>query len=264
MHFTFKKDFNYKVIPAFLMLLVLSTQAQAIVSMESVHLGEPPQGFTGAFDLSIDAEYGNTEEIDVSTGLKLQLAKDKNVDFVLMSYSYGETSDVRDENESFLHLRHIHQRDTRFAWEAFSQLSSDEFTSLKLRGLVGGGVRLTLGEITDQRAFYLGVGGFYERERLDIDATSNVDETSNTVRGNIYFVVKHQFNKQVSLVSSTYYQPALDEFSDFRANEDASLVSSLTDDLSFKVGIKIEHDSDPPPDVDKTDTTIHVGVSLAF
>ncbi len=263
MIFIFKNNF-FKIVTTFSSLLVVSTPGYAIVNMESVHLGKPQQGFTGEFELSIDADYGNTEEIDVSTGLKLQWAKDKNIDFILMSYSYGETSDVRDENESFVHLRHIHQRNKRFAWEAFSQFSSDEFTRLKLRGLLGGGARLTLGEISDQRAFYLGVGGFYERERLDIDATSNADEKSNTVRGNTYLVAKHQFNNQVSLVSSTYYQPALDEFSDFRAIEDVSLVSNLTNDMAFRVGLKIEYDSEPPLNVDETDTTIHVGLSLHF
>ena len=247
-----------------LLLLVSAPAAHAIVSMESVHLGKPPQGFTGAFELSIDAEYGNTEEVSASTGLKLQWSEDKNIDFVLANYVYGESSGVKNENKAFVHLRHIHQRNNRFAWEVFSQLSNDEFTSLNLRALIGGGVRLALGELTDKRAFYLGLGGFYEREQLDIDNAASNEETEETVRGNTYLVLKYQFNSHVSLVSSTYYQPAIDKFSDYRAIEDASLVSKLSDDFSLRVGLNIQHDSEPPPDVEKTDTSINIGMALNF
>jgi len=65
---------------SFRLILLFSTfcisyKALAIVSMESVHLGKPPQGFSGAFDLSFDADYGNTEERTASTGIKLQNTK---------------------------------------------------------------------------------------------------------------------------------------------------------------------------------------------
>jgi putative salt-induced outer membrane protein YdiY len=247
-----------------LLLLMSSTAAPAIVSMESVHLGKPPQGFSGQFDLSVDADYGNTEAADASTGLKLQWSEDHNIDFVLANYAYGESAGTRNKNNAFIHVRHIHQRSAHIAWEAFSQLSNNEFTRLNVRALIGGGVRLTLGELTAERAMYLGLGGFYEREQLDIDSTNNIEQTNETVRGNIYLVMKYQFNSHVSLVSSTYYQPAVDEVSDYRAIEDASIVSKLTDGLSLRMGVNVQHDSRPPPEVKKTDSSINVGLSVNF
>lgn len=261
---TNKKGFRLKVIPVLLLLMFLSSGANAIVSMESVHLGKPPQGFTGAFELGADADYGNTEEVSASTAVKLQWSEDKTTDFALVNYAYGESAGVRNKNNAFVHLRHIQQFRRQTAWEVFSQFSSDEFTRLNLRALVGGGARLTLGTMTGQRAIYLGLGGFYEHEKLDVNGSPAIDETEETVRGSTYLILKYQFNTNVSLVSSTYYQPALDDLSDFRATENASLVSKLTDDLSFKAGLNIRHDSEPPPDVDKTDTSISIGFSVNF
>lgn len=249
----------------FSMLLLLSSPlAQAIVSMESVHLGKPPQGFNGSFDLSVDAEYGNTEKASVSTGVKLQWSKDKNTDFVLANYAYGENSGVKNKNKSFVHLRHIYQFSESLAWEAFTQFSNNEFTRLNLRALLGGGARLRLEESTDSGAVYLGLGGFYERESLDVDTSGGAKETETAFRGNVYLVVKYQFNQSVSLLSSTYYQPALDELSDYRAIENASIVSKLTQDLSMKLGIDVQHDSEPPPGVEKTDSGITVGFTVNF
>jgi putative salt-induced outer membrane protein YdiY len=245
-------------------LAILPSLAHAIVNMESVHLGKPEQGFSGNFDLSIDAQYGNTEKSTASTGMKLQWAEDKNTDFVLASYSYGESGGVKDTNKSFVHLRHIHQIDDSIAWEAFTQLSSNEFTRLNLRALLGGGARLTLGKISDKHAIYLGLGGFYEREELDVETSGSDTKIEKTFRGNGYLVMKYQFNPYVTMVSATYYQPALDEFSDYRAIENASLVSQLTDELSLQLAVDIQHDSKPAPDVKKTDTSVTVGFSLRF
>ncbi len=244
--------------------LCVSHQALAIVSMESVHLGKPPQGFSGAFDLSFDADYGNTEERTTSTGIKLQNTSEQRINFVIANYEYGESSGTKIKNKSFLHYRHIYQRQADYALEGFAQLSSNEFTRLNLRALAGGGIRLTLGEITDKRAFLLGLGAFYEREDLDVDASLGEDETSEAVRANVYLVMKFHFNDNVSLVSSTYLQPDFGQLSDFRAIEDLSLVSKLTERLALKIGLDVSHDSKPPPAVEKTDTSIKVGLSVSF
>jgi len=245
-------------------ILMSPALAHAIVSMESVHLQEPPQGFVGNFDLNVDAEYGNTEKSSVSTGAKLQWTRDNTTNFVLGNYAYGKSFGVKDKNKSFVHLRHIHQLNDTLAWEAFTQFSHNEFTRLKLRALFGGGGRLAIGRPSDKRAAYLGLGAFFEREKLDIDPASNENDTENTVRANTYLVLKYQFNPYVSVVSSTYYQPALDQFSDFRAIEIGSLVSKLTNDLALHLAVDIEHDSKPPAGIKQTDSSLTIGFSLTF
>jgi putative salt-induced outer membrane protein YdiY len=235
----------------------------AIVSMEDIHLGKPPEGFTGAFELSLKLDDGNTQQTAASTGLKLQWTQGINTDFILVNYEYGESDGVRDKNKGFLHLRHIHQAEKQYAWEAFSQASFNEFTKLNLRALLGGGVRLTLGQVSDRQASHLGLGAFYEHEELDTDL-SGESAREDAFRANSYLVFKYQFNDHVSMVSSTYFQPNLEDFSDFRAIENISLVSKLTDSLSLTASIDIAHDSDPPPEVEQTDTSLKLGLVVNF
>ncbi|MGD8593386.1 MAG: DUF481 domain-containing protein [Gammaproteobacteria bacterium] len=248
----------------FLLTLFFVGPAHAIVSMESVHLGKTPEGYSGAFDINAIGEYGNTEKSSVSTGLKLVRKKDAITNFVLMNYQYGQSAGVRDKNKAFIHGRHIHQMTSKYAWEGFAQASSDEFTRLTLRLLVGGGARIGLWSQSDAMKGFFGLGGFYEKEKLDIESTAEEDDTKNAWRGNMYFVVKAQINEHVSVVSTTYYQPNLGYLDDFRAIEDASLVSNLTESLAAKISLDVSHDSKPVSGVKNTDTTLKVGLDVSF
>lgn len=246
-----------------MVLLCAPIYTHAIVSMENIHLGKPPQGFTGSFALELAHESGNTEQSSVETGVKFQWTRNRVTDFILANYAYADSAGVRNKNKAFMHYRHIYQIDDELAWEGFTQFSADEFTKLSLRALVGGGVRITLGEATDTSAFYLGLGAFYEHEELDTIYPDEPD-TEDTLRANTYLVYKYRFNAYVSMVSATYYQPALDDFSDYRASENLSVESRLTGSLSLKAGVDIAHDSEPPRDVKRTDTAIKVGIVVNF
>lgn len=247
-----------------LFAVLLWTPAHAIVSMESIHLGKPPQGYSGAFDINAIGEYGNTEKSSVSTGLKLVRNKAAATDFMLANYQYGQSGGVRDKNKAFIHGRHIQQLTPKYAWEGFAQASSDEFTRLKLRLLLGAGARISLWQNADSLQGFFGLGGFYEKERLDVEEGSGEDKTTEAWRANVYLVYKASINEHVSVVSTTYYQPNLDRFGDFRAIEDASLVSKLTDKLAAKISLDVTHDSEPPSGVKNTDTTLSVGLDVSF
>jgi putative salt-induced outer membrane protein YdiY len=231
--------------------------------MEDLHLGTPPQGFTGSFALDLALDRGNTEQQGAASGAKFQWTEGKITDFILMNYEYGETSGIKIKNNGFTHYRHIEQRDIKYAWEGFAQGSFNEFTNLKLRALLGGGIRLTLGERNDKKAILLGLGAFYEREKLDSIYPDEAN-TENKVRASSYLVIKFQFNGHVSLVNSAYYQPSLSGPDDFRVIEDLKLVSKLSEDTSIKVGINIAYDNEPPRDIKQTDSSLKVGIVVNF
>lgn len=245
-------------------LLVTTHTAQAIVSMESVHLGKPPEGYSGALDVNASGAWGNTQTQIVAAGLKLVRHKNPITDFMLVNYQYGESRGARDKNKAFIHGRHIQQITEKYAWEGFAQLSKDEFTRLKRRGLLGAGARMGLWQSSKVTQGFLGLGGFYEQEKLDVDTALGESDKETAWRGNMYFVIKTKLNTAVSLLSTTYYQPDLNKVADFRAIEDASLVSQLTDKLAAKITLDVSHDSKPPSGVKQTDTSLTVGVDLSF
>jgi putative salt-induced outer membrane protein YdiY len=253
-----------RILPAILLFSLSALPAQAVVSLEDLHLEKPTEGFAGEFDLSAGGASGNTDKIDLSAGARLQWHAGDQTSFLVMSYAYGQSNDVRDTNRIFLHARHILQTSDPLAWELFLQGERNEFGRIAYRRLVGGGARFTLLERQERSAGFLGAGAFYEWETVTDTVGTTDTGTESTWRGNLYLVLKYNFNKTVRLVSSTYYQPSFDDTSDFRAFENAALEVSMTDKLGLRVSVEVRYDSRPPQTIEETDVTYRTGINYKF
>jgi putative salt-induced outer membrane protein YdiY len=241
-----------------------SLNAAAIVNMEEMRVGPPKAGFSGNLDLSVNGAHGNTDKQEAGLGSRLQWQYEQSTDFIVLSYDYAESSNVRNTNKSFAHGRHVVQFQPKYAWEAFVQVEKNEFARLSFRGLLGAGLRFTLAQTAERVGLYLGAGAFWSRETLDKKPGLTDDGTESFSRANFYLVYKHKINSHLSVVSTTYYQPRLDNGSDFRALEQAGLVVKLTDSLNLKLSLDIAHDSRPPQTIDKTDTSYNTSLSYQF
>ena len=242
---------------------MVSFPAAAIVNMESLHLGQPEDGWSGRFELSASGSTGNTEKWDAAAGLRLQRHEGVNTSFLVLDYTYSRSLGQTNTDKGFAHLRHIYQYNTDIAYEGFLQAAQDPFARLAYRRLAGAGLRYTLTEPSPQHAWFLGVGAFYEKEQLTNPAPTE-DEFDKGWRGNLYLVMKHQFNNQTRFISSTYYQPRLSDTDDFRILERAGLSVSLAEKLSLQLSIDVSYDSEPPLGVRKTDTGYRTGISYQF
>ena len=238
--------------------LFVSSQASAIVNVENMRVQKKADGFSGELELDSDLLSGNTESKRLSLGNRLQWDYGKKTNFIISNFSYGESSGVRDVNKGFIHLRHVMHVSDQWAWEGFGQMEQNEFTRLSYRGLIGGGLRRTLNQDDDKSGTYLGLGGFYSTERLDDNTTTNL------VRANVYFVIKHALNDTNRFISTTYYQPALDNPDDFRALEQLTYEISLNKKLDLQLSLDISHDSQPPAGVKPTDSGFHTGIKYKF
>lgn len=252
-----------KAVP-FALACLWAGQAYAIVNIENMRVGAPEPGYSGNVDLSVSGNSGNTDTTAAALDSRLQHYRDKVTDFVVLSYDYGETNGRRNTNSSFLHGRHIVQYRPRRAWESYLQAERNEFTRLSFRGLAGTGLRFTLAEADDRIGLYLGAGAYYTRETLEFRPGLTDHGTDEYGSASFYLSYKHQLNPQVSVMSTTYYQPRLDDGEDFRALEQASLAVKMNDRLSLKLSLDIRHDSRPPQTVEKTDVSYFTGLSYQF
>jgi len=253
-----------RILPAIFLLILGTLPAQAVVSLENLHLKKPAEGFEGEFDLSAGGASGNTDKADLSAGTRLQWQTGNHTSFLVMSYAYGQSNDVRDTNRIFLHARHILLTSDPLAWELFLQGERNEFGRIAFRRLAGGGARFTLLERQDHSAAFFGTSVFYERETVTDTVDTTDTGTESTWRGNLYLVLKYHINENVRLVSSTYYQPSFDDANDFRALEIAALEVSLTDKLGLRVSAEARHDSRPPQTIEETDVTYRTGINYKF
>jgi len=246
------------------LLLGWMASAHAIVNIEALHTGEPQPGYSGTVNVSVDGQSGNTDKLSINGGARLQWHGGAVTNFAILRYNYGQTSGVEDTNKLFSHARHIHQISDKTAYEGFIQAERNVFARLTFRGLIGGGLRLKLAEIPDIKSLHLGIGGFFSRETLEKRAGTTDAGSKNTWRVNTYLNYVQQLNGSVRVLSTTYYQPAIDDFSDYRLLEDATLSVKMTDSLSLNVSLDLAHDSQPPQSVKNTDTIYSTGIEYRF
>ncbi len=244
--------------------LVLALPAHAIVNVEQLHIGIPEPGLEGNIDLSFSATQGNSDyyRLDLAAGSRYH--HDNRTEALILQHAIGASFDRRDTNKSFLHLRHIDQVTAGWAWEGFGQLQRDEFARLKIRGLLGGGLRFTVLEKTEKQAFYLGTGAYYSEEQLEPAPSLIEPAFTADWRGNVYLVVKYHFSSQTRLAYTIYYQPALDDVNDYRALQHLSLNIAVAENLDLRLSWDSSEDSRPPLAVKPLDSSLRTGFRWRF
>lgn len=241
------------------LLLFTPHTALAIVNAEDLNLYIEEDGFVGKGGISVSGSSGNSDKINGEGSLRLLWKHGGHTNMLVGSYAYGKSRGNRDTNKSFVHLRHRYALDRIWAVEAFAQAQQNEFTQLKLRSLFGGGLRYSR-ELSNH-AIHLGLGSFYEQERLR--AAANTPD-AQLWRGNIYFAWRFAVNERIRLQNTVYYQPAWKNTADFRVLEDAAISISLANQLDLKLSLEVAHDSLPPVGIRQTDISYKTGLELRF
>ncbi len=245
-------------------LLSSSLSANAIVNIESMRSVDEAPGFHTQASLNINGKNGNSQKSNLETGLLFRWNHEASRQLLVMTYEYGETSDIKDTQNSFAHARHIQDINKLLAWEVFLQMESDEFKRLSLRALVGAGIRINLAVAADSYQSWLGLGVFRSKEELDEQVGVVDDLTEYATRANIYHGFKFPINDRSRIFNTLYYQPQIGDAQDYRLLEQLGLLFDITDTLSFKVSLDIKRDNEPPISVKKTDTSYNTGIEYRF
>jgi len=254
------------VLTAVFLTGLLTQSAQAIVNIENMNLqsDQARQGVEVQVGLDISGKNGNTSKQKAGFDSRFQWFKESGTHFLVLSSEYGESTDVRDTNKSFIHLRHIGYVSDTLSWEAFAQLTSDEFTRLSLRSLAGGGVRYKLGKLSETHSTYLGAGMFRSKETLEEDPGATDEGSTYANRANLYMVNKFKLSETSSLSNTLYYQPDLSDASDYRVLEQFRFQVSITQKLSIILALDVSRDSRPPQNVKRSDTSYTTGLNYRF
>jgi putative salt-induced outer membrane protein YdiY len=247
-----------RIVLIFLLFIVPHT-ALAIVNAEDLDLNIEEDGFIGKVGISINGSSGNTDKINGEGSFHLLWRYGGHTNMLVGSHAYGKSRGSRDTNKSFIHLRHRYVLDRVWAIEAFAQAQQNEFSRLKLRTLYGGGLRYS--RDISSHAIHLGLGSFYEQERLR--AAANTPDT-RLWRGNIYFAWHFIANDRIRLQNTIYYQPAWKDIADFRILDDIAMSITLSKQLDLKLSLEVAHDSLPPAGIRQTDISYKTGLELRF
>ncbi len=223
----------------------------AQVNIERIRFSEDSSHYL--FGLSLQSYTGNSNFI--SNQINFRYDGESDDWRWLLIGSIGSTVSEGDTllNSGFVHLRGIYSYSTFQKWESFVQVKSDPQTGIDSRQLIGGGIRFEF-----NRYLASGVGIMRELEIRDSAMVSDL------VRGTNYVSISYPLGDFSTISSTTYYQPALANLSDFRLANETDFAVRLNKSVFWKSQISYRFDSRTEPGVSPTDFELRQGLGLVF
>jgi len=241
----------------FIVLFLYLQGTAQILNIESYRIHTDTTGWAGkiGFDFSLTK---NTKSL-MSIGNKshIQYKFKNNLILLLGQYSLLVSDNDNLIDKSILHLRYNHYFTAKIIGEWFVQGQRNAVSKIDFRGLAGAGLRFKLSKNNKYR-YYYGSTLMYETEKTTADITGVLWRWSN------YFSFTISPVKSMSFVSTTYYQPAFDNFSDYRIASQNVFFFLLSKHLNFKTTFNYNYDSSPVVDVPKTQYNLSSGIVYIF
>ncbi len=232
-----------------LLLVCFASFSYGFVSLEPPVIGEK-KGLDGEVSLGGAYNSGNTDSSAVNFSFKGEYHEEVWMLYSIASYAYGEANDDKNKNNGLFHLRYIHHiEETLYDYEIFGQTEFNEFQDVKVRNLAGANIRRRFDGFFDK--CYVGVGLFYSY--MEPDVISPVDPVYERVKLNTYLSFAKSVNEHFSVTYLGFYQPNVEDFSDYRIFQVLQLDTMLTENLSLGLDVSHKYNATPYHQIEHTD-----------
>lgn len=242
-------------------MLILSsflTQSQ-IINIESLRKVTDTVGWSGHIRLKTNITKNKNRIFDISNNIRLQYKKGKNLWLFINNIDFKEANSKSLVSRNGQHLRHNYRLGKRTVLETFVQRQVDEISFIKNRFLIGNGLRFKLSKLENYK-FYFGSLIMYEYEHSEADVTNYY----NHWRNSSYISFSLYPTENITIVSTTYFQPRLDKFNDFRLSSQTSIVLKIIKNLAFTTQFTYQFDSFPVFSVPKEQYKLTNGILYSF
>ncbi|MBN1274466.1 MAG: DUF481 domain-containing protein [Candidatus Aminicenantes bacterium] len=251
-----------KIFNTILFLFLLSLGAgrglnAQIVNIESDRLETEKLGWAGFIDFGLDFVKEERDIVSLQNMVHIQFTTEKNLYLFLNRIDLIKTDGESLQNSLLEHLRFNRDIGSIFRAEIFGQIQYNRIIRLKMRILSGAGLRILF---LDKEWIKMNIGALYMFEHEEI-----VDgEINRFHRMSDYLSFSLKILSNLSLGSTAYYQPRLDNFKDWRISSESNLLFKISSKCSLNVQFNILHDSRPPAGVVKTIYSLKNGLRLEF
>jgi len=230
-----------------------------ILNVESLRKVTDTSGLSG----SIAADFALKRNVNDFTvfGTDIHLQYKMNQHLVLFKNDFDflkiEGEDL--SNSGISHLRYNNRFHPKISWEVFGQLQYNKVSKINFRGLLGTGPRFKVTS-SEKYKFYLGTLLMYEQEELNDDITP----LQRKFRASTYLSFSMYPTDRITIVSTTYYQPLLNAFDDYRISSQSSLVVELFKSFALKTSYTFIYDASPAVGIQNSQYDFSTGLVYTF
>lgn len=240
------------------LLFISHTTFSQIINVEKSRKVTDTIGFAGGLSLQGSYLDNEGEFIDFSIYPDVQYKTEKDLFLLIGGYSLTKTDGVDFRNSGVLHLRYNRKVNPIIRLEAFQQIQNDAVNRIDYRYLSGAGVRMKLVDVEFLKT-YLGITPMLELERAEEPSFA----FQRDLRLSNYLSFTLFMNDNVALSSTTYYQPVVNQFIDYRLLNENRMGVNLGKRTSFDLISKYIWDNEPPIEAPRRFVSLSGGLSFS-
>lgn len=213
-----------------------------------------PQGFSGSVAARGEFNSGNTDNASIGIGTDLNYVQGVNGYQLLLSYTYGESDGITDEESLFYGLEYTRDFSPSFYGFAKVQGSLDEFSSFETDNFAsfGAGYRI-INEPDSQWSIQAGPG--YRFAEFSDVTSGDISEVA--------FGIGSDYSRRLTRTTTvTNDTDVIASETDTVVYNDLAVSVSVTDTLALRSSLLTEYHTDPQPGFDDTDNTF--GISMVY
>ncbi len=249
------------MLPAALWLALVNPAEAGIVNVFTPSVGAIEDGWHGTLTGGTTLLAGNEQKAGANTSAGLRVKHSSAhlsslTGSAELAYALGEVV----SDKSFANMRHRWQFAEPVSAFVFVQADHNALRALRIRDLAGAGLdtRIWRNEWTEA---HLGVSMMAEHQ-VHLDGFVD-DDAGIFARNSDYLTVAIKSDK-VALASTTFFQPRVDDLSNWRALEELVFTVNIGKHLDWNAKAKLEHDNSPPVDIERMDLAVTSGLVVKF
>ena len=235
------------------------TAKSQILNAESLRRVTDTSGFSGSTSLAFSLKRDINDYLSFSSNIHIQYKMNKHLVLLKNDIQLQNIEGNKFENSGITHLRYNYRFHPRIAWEIFAQAQYNKVSKIEFRGLMGTGPRFKLTS-SEKYKFYFGTHIMYEQEEL----SDGVTPLQRDFRSSSYLSLSLYPTKTITFVSTTYFQPKLNDFGDYRFTSQSSLVIDLINNLAFSTTYTFSYDETPAIGIPNSQYNFESGFVYSF
>jgi hypothetical protein len=228
----------------FLILILLSISMSCfsqVINIETLRRASDSAKWSGSVGLDVSLIKNTNSIFRIANKAHVQYNDQFNSWLFVNDLNFEKVEGNSLVNKGTQHLRYNRRLNQWLKWEAFAQSQYDAISEIDFRGLLGIGPRFKLSSDEDYR-FYLGTLLMYEYEQATNVVSNRIEKD---IRASAYLSFSLYPTESISIISTSYYQPNLKVFKDYRFSSNTAILFKIYEDLAFKTNFNFIYDAFP-------------------
>jgi hypothetical protein len=245
-------------------LPAVSRDAEGQVNVEGLRKALTTPGIHGTLSGSITTYGGNTMGMTLGGVALVGYRAERQLIYLSTNANYSNLGGEVQVSNAFAHFRYNYVLDPGVSLEVFTQVENDRFRRLRLRTLVGTGLRFTVIEGESVALFY-GVSYMFEHTSLGESVADHPVRPADVHRMNNYAALVIVLEPgRAALGNTIYCQPRFDDFRDLRLLDVLSLDVTITGTLSASLQATLRYESPVPESLERADLMVKNMLGVTF